>query len=102
MDNAVILAAASSIARGIPSKRRQIWATTEASSFVNSKVGSAVLARSIKSCTDSDRESVSLDTDSDGTRKRTSPGILRISRLVAMTLAGGHVSKISGINFAVA
>ena len=70
-------AAASSMASGIPSRRRQISVTVSVLSSVTVKSGRARRARSVNNST------ASSARDSDGTCQFTSPATMRGSRLVA-------------------
>ena len=80
-DRTTTRAAANSIARGMPSSRRQMRAIASALSRVGLKVGSTPLARSTKSCVASASRRASARTgaaapgiDSEGTRQMVSPG----------------------------
>ncbi len=85
-DKRLIRAAASSIARGMPSRRRQISPTTGSFSAVGVNEWSTARARSIKSATAS-------SIRSDGKRKMRSPLTLSGSRLVARTRSRGQPAK---------
>ena len=76
-DSARTRAAASSMANGMPSRRRQISATVSASPSVIAKSGLARRARSLNNST------ASSARDNDGTCQFTSPPTMRGSRLVA-------------------
>ena len=77
-------AAASSIASGMPSRRRQISATVAALSSVSRKSGRTRRARSVNNSI------ASSASDSDGTRQLTSPATPIGSRLVARTVTAGQ------------
>ena len=84
-------AAASSIASGTPSSRRQIWAIAEAFRSVIRNSGTAAIARSTKRrmasyCGSSSGPTASgSGTESDGTGRTVSPEMASPSRLVATT-----------------
>jgi hypothetical protein len=78
------------MARGIPSRRRQIQVMASELSGVGLKAGSTALARSMKSCVGSESTSASTGTDAsasgsdnEGTRQMVSPDTPSASRLVA-------------------
>ena len=87
-------AAASSIASGRPSTKRQISATVSAVAGVSSNRGRAARARSTKSCTAAEATTSPADSAtgsaSGSTASRTSPGTWSTSRLVASTRTSGH------------
>ena len=97
---APIRAAASSMASGMPSSRRQTWAMAPASASVTVKAGLALLARSTNNCTLSMPLSDSAlaggpagGTASGGTCQRISPRMASGSRLVARMVSGGCASS---------
>ncbi|MDT5328320.1 MAG: hypothetical protein QOF25_5472, partial [Mycobacterium sp.] len=77
-------AAASSIASGTPSRRRQISVAAAQLSSVRRKSGRTRRARSVNNSI------ASSASDSDGTRQLTSPATPIGSRLVAMTVTAGQ------------
>ena len=101
-------AAASSIASGIPSSRRQISTTVDAFSSVSAKRWSAEIARSTKSATAgaaaasaARRPSVPVSpTASDGSRYVASPVMPSPCRLDASTETFGQPRMIAQITFA--
>lgn len=83
-DSARTRAAASSIAKGMPSRRSQISATGAESCSFTTKSGRTWRARSVNNVT------ASSVSDREGTPQATSPGTRRGSRLVARTFAAGQ------------
>jgi hypothetical protein len=91
-------AAASSIPSGIPSTLRQILAMAGQSSEPGSKSGTAVVARSRKSNTESaDSPPAPSGSGSDATRTIASPSMPRDSRDVATIRTSGAASRIRRI-----
>jgi len=95
-DKTTTRAAASSIASGIPSRRRQIRAIVPAFSDVARNDGSMALARSRKSRVPSAstsastrRDAVSSGSESEGMRVTVSPGTPSASRLVTTIRRSG-------------
>ena len=94
-------AAASSMASGMPSRRRQIWMTASPLAGVSWKPGLAVLARSRKSRTASPASRTSRSaglwseggTVSGGTGRTASPAMLSGSWLVARMRTSGQATR---------
>ena len=89
-------AAASSIASGMPSRRRQISVTVAALSSVIAKPGRARRARSLNNSI------ASSASDSDGTPQLTSPGTRSGSRLVARIVTFEQAANMSVTSAALA
>ena len=97
---AVTRAAASSIANGMPSRRRQISATETRFAVPSVNSDRTATARSTKSwiASDPNKASVSADTvgtGSDGSANKRSPATPNPSRLVARTRTSGQRCRIS-------
>ncbi len=101
-ESAASLAAANSRARGSPSRRTQMPATTAAFAAVSVNPGSASCALSTKNCTASHSSCPVVSTGhgrpKGGTSTSHSPRRCSLSRLVARTFTRGQAVSISAIS----